>query len=706
MPLLATLKSKTSFSHVEKLSPQGNAYEEGTGSTPELWCRQSSGREMVQPRLDQPSVDGIASRGNADAGWRDRGIAGREALSKMTIRSLALPSKLSPAGRNSKDHYVQGNIRAFELDDNRMRALESSPSGDNKKKDQQVPSPTPGDDTSMDAHVLEEGLSYEEDKSTEIDGEGRCSQWESTESNKPVRFVGSTMSTHISTFPRYLADAVRKASFSRTLLGDPSLQVEKTSSESFTGSISHGSEDDMEFGWLVTLQTLARCNEVVGLEELGHLFGTVRGGAIVLCLAHDGLIDDDKENGGCVRAEVLLSSTTALVTSRQTARKTGGIPTGISDASISRVAKAETNLELGVFGEELCGDLAQIFEESSDTREASAVHHRTSWVRRALQKHSAVLSPQSVCALTALLSARVARLKRSCAISHGCSGDSFSFIVNIAVWQSAVSEALLTVRMASLEHVVIWANACDPAETESAVYACVSALEKSMSPPASDTEHAIRSIGITWASLNMVSGVGLSSLMLLGLTLPDYGDVLCASSEGRFRQSHDVSIATNSNNSPSVSDVSSSSISRLVRSALSVLSPRSLESISCRLATPSKTPALASLDAGDCETREPEILSDVSGHPAIGDLSRRDVVALRKDLMGLIAALDVRNTGALPISALATVLQSGRAGFALEAAQVHAVLYLAGAKNSKFTSASRRMPLFAVFFRYFPRNLF
>lgn len=659
---------------------------------------------MVQSRLDQPSVDGITSGGNADTGWRDRGIAGsegNEALSKMTIPSLESTSNLSPAGRNSKEHYERGakcNIRAFEPDDNGMRALESSPGCSDNEKDQQAPSPTSGDDISMDDHVLGEGLSCEAGESTQVDGEGRCSQWESPKSNEPARFWGSTVSAHISTFPSYHVNVVRKASLGRALLGDPSLQVEKTSSVSVTGSIGHGSDEDMEFGWLVTLRTLACCNEVVSLEELGHLFGTVRGGAIVLCLAHDGLIEDNKENGGCVRAEVLLSSTTAFVTSRQTARKTRGVLTGISDESISRVAKAETNLELGVIGEELCGDLAHIFEESSDTQEASAVHDRINWVRRALQKHSAVLSPQSVCALTALLSARVARLKRSCTISHGCSGDTFSFIVNIAVWQSAVSEALLTVRTASLEHVVIWANACDPAATESAVFAHVSALEKSMSPPASDTEHAIRSIGIVWASLNAVSGVGLSSLMLLGFTLPDYGDVLCASSEGRFRQSHGGSIATNSSDSPSISDVSSLSISRLVRSALNVLSPRSLEGISCRLATPSKKPALATLDtadigdAGDCEIREPEILSDVLGHPAIGDLPLRNVVALRKDLMGLIATLDVRNTGALPLSALATVLQSGRAGFALEAAQVHAVLYLAGAKDS------RRVPIFGVFF--------
>lgn len=659
---------------------------------------------MVQSRLDQPTVDGISSARHADTGWRDQGIAGREdneVVSKMTISSLESTIKLTPDGRNSNEHYEQGakcKIRAFELDDNGIRALKSSPGGSDIKKDPQGPSPTSDDGISMDAHVLKKGLSCEEGESTQIDGEDRCSQGESTQSNEPARVLGSTMSAHISTFPSYHVDVVRKASFGRTLLGDPSLQVEKPSSESCTGSIDHGSEDDMEFRWLVTLHTLACCNEVVSLEELGHLFGTVRGGAIVLCLAHDGLIEDNNENGGCVRAEILLLSTIALVTSRQTARKTMGILTSISDDSIARVAKAETNLELDVIGEELCGDLAHIFEESPDTQEASAVHHRINWVRRALQKHSAVLSPQSVCALTALLSARVARLKRSCTISHGCSGDTFSFIINIAVWQSAVSEALLTVRTASLEHVVIWANACDPAATESAVHAHVSALEKSMSPPVSDTEYATRSISIAWASLNAVSGVGLSSLMLLGSILPDYGDVLCASSEDRFRQSHDGSIVTNSGNFPSVRDVSFWSISRLVRSMLIVLSQKSLEGISYRLATPSKKPAPASLDtagmddAGDCEIREPEMLSNVSGHPAIGDLPLRNVVTLRKDLMGLIAALDVRNTGALPLSALATVLQSGRAGFALEAAQVHAVLYLAGVNDS------RRMPIFGVLF--------
>lgn len=260
--------------------------------------------------------------------------------------------------------------------------------------------------------------------------------------------------------------------------------------------------------------------KVIDLAELGKTIGVLRGGAAVLCLAHDCLVEDAGELERFVRSEILHSATMALVALRRGLRAQGkkrvssadacldrdiqsspisarggicppvGYPASTGSMIISTIAELETKAELDAYGEEVCDDLSMIFSRPVGGN-ASADESQTPRVRAALQKHEALLSPQSICALTALLSFRGGQFLISSSNSKSAGGfrDDSPSTGNPADWVPLLSDALLAVRMASLEHVAMWANACDPVTVESACNAHGSALAAARTAPGCNHTH-------------------------------------------------------------------------------------------------------------------------------------------------------------------------------------------------------------------------
>ncbi|CAB1117471.1 unnamed protein product [Ectocarpus sp. CCAP 1310/34] len=480
-------------------------------------------------------------------------------------------------------------------------------------------------------------------------------------------------------------------------------------------------------------------------------------------------------------SETVRSNATAMTTT----------PTVMS-TTVAAVAEMEVAVELEVYGDALSADLARVWlhpssppflgygrgtvsdnaagaSQSRSQAHGSCSQFQTWRIRREVEKHSAVLSPQSVCALTALLSAKgKAWADHSTTTNQnfnnddgvcggrddyrngdggGSRGEGSSPVGDPTAWKLALSRALLVVRTASLEHLTLWADACDPGKVESACAADVS--RAAMTPetrrgPASgmdsgDAEAAARVAGdgdekavdggggtdAAWAALHRASGLGLSPLMMLATTLfEDDGStgapqLLLGDRDGAARKtSANSSGDTHGGGHGSTEPGSVANLTTIMsRSVLRLVSRNSLENVYRRLSRHnasrgeealSSSPSAAATAGGEggaeastiqegltnpesnsenrrklegsCgfETENPEVLSDVPGHPAIGDLSKLDSETLRGGAEGIVAALDARGTGWLPPAVLAVALQSGEAGFRLEPGQADVVLRLSG----------------------------
>lgn len=342
---------------------------------------------------------------------------------------------------------------------------------------------------------------------------------------------------------------------------------------------------------------------------IGAAVGALPGGAAVLCLAHDCLVDNPGETEGFARVDVdtnmLLSAASALIALRRSIRaaaaRGGGCGAGTSPgkagaddrseplseqslsgamesphqppATMAAIAQMEVAVELGVYGDALCADLAAISTNPSDPcllpgggsskppAQRSRRCCRTWRIRRAVEKHSALLSPQTALALAALLSAKAEAWASD--ISHDADsvpnadrsghgrwpgeGEGSSPADDPAAWKVALSDALLAVRTASLEHLALWASACDPGRLDAACVADVLAeVEPSPSSPPLSSSVEVDAIatavaavaGVSdegeeedgggsggteaiWAALHKASGVGFSPLMLLAATLSE-----------------------------------------------------------------------------------------------------------------------------------------------------------------------------------------
>lgn len=589
--------------------------------------------------------------------------------------------------------------------------------------------------------------------------------------------------------------------------------------------------------------------KVAGLAVIGATVGALAGGAAVLCLAHDCLVEGPGETEGLVRTDILLSAASAFITLRRSIRaaaaaavarggagdcggggggdgnlntaapagdadsidrgdggpetptspgshqrlascgtdergdldvgvgwgsgpfldrSSSGTITSTHSSTVAAVAQMEVAVELDVYGDELCADLAEVSaaspssvvclspDDGSSTppspqpSEQARQCCRTRRVRRAVEKHSALLSPQSVCALTALLSAtgeKWARARHTSSYGnssghaigssdHGGGGEESTPAGDPTAWKAALSEALLAVRTASLEHLALWAAGCDLGQLGSACVADVLAevARSSLSPAGNaameaDARTAAAAVVVgdedvkqggacgacdgtesTWAALHKASGVGFSPLSLLAITLLDQDDDHCSGGVSPPLVVCDASTRWSVETGPNGSgdgvmdnrsasrEVSSlvASTQSVVRSALRLLSPTSLRNVaqclsSQRRRSSSEENASASArqagqstaSTGDsthlfADSRSPEILDDIPGHPAIGDLSCLDDDTLKRGAEGVMAALDARGIGALPPAVLAVALQSGEAGVRLESLQAQIVLRLAG----------------------------
>lgn len=521
--------------------------------------------------------------------------------------------------------------------------------------------------------------------------------------NELVVYVGSSMARHLSTFRRSYME-----NFDDNRRRCSSFAAQRSSVLSSTGRATDDESlvpenHDMEAEWLNVLEGVAGENEFTDLAELGGILGEIPGGVAVLCLTHDCIVDDDREMEGFVRTDILLPAAEALVTLRRRMRaagllavetetrgkltETGETTGGVTASVLSAVAKMEAAVEFDVMGEELSVDLATIFTCSGE----STRYHvsQTARVRRALQKHRALLSPQSVCALTALLSAN----GRSWTDNNSDNRGGYSCLStggDVTTWKKAVSDALLVVRTVALEHATMWVKACDPDKTESACRAHMA--ESTVSRCNGAKGHgcpqtlADDPTEAMWSAVHIVSGIGLSSLLLSAVTLldqdteasPSHVGLDSATTQGDMVFMDDGSGDARRNREPG--DL----VSTFIRSALRLLTGHSLENVAQCLSQ-CRTTAIASSRQDETDSshlvfdpHKPEILSHIPGHPAIGDLSGLNAETLRKGAAGIITALDARNTGMLPPAALLVALQGGQAGFRLEAAQARVVLRVAG----------------------------
>ncbi|CAM9282717.1 unnamed protein product [Ectocarpus sp. 12 AP-2014] len=699
--------------------------------------------------------------------------------------------------------------------------------------------------------------------------------------DKIVVFVGRAMALHMSTVREgrmdHFHDTNRRRHSSVSLRPQPGQPGQRPSCTVSSIDIDALDPDGVveqsrEAGWLKALEHLAEHNTVLDLGEVGATFGVLPGGAAVLCLAHDCLVQGPGETEGFVRMDVLLSATSAFIALRRSIRATAaatktpmtprcepnatpvagdggggntldshptarggggkaaavgsGEPLGMQPVPeiappspplvsgsetvtstatamtttptmmstvVAAVAETEVAAELEVYGDALSADLARVWlhpssppflgdgggamsdnaagaSEPRTQAHGSCSHFQTWRIRREVEKHSAVLSPQSVCALTALLSAKwKAWADHSTTINQelnnddgvcggrddcrngdggGPRGEDSSPVGDPTAWKLALSRALLVVRTASLEHLALWADACDPGKVESACAADVSRVV--MTPEtrgvlvpgmdSGDAEAPARAAGdgdekavdggggtdAVWAALHRASGLGLSPLMTLATTLfEDDGwtgapQLLLGDLDGAARKtSADSSGDAHGGGHGSTEPISVANLTTIMsRSVLRLLSRNSLDNVyRClsrhnasrgeeELSSLSSAAATAGGEGGaeasttqegltnpesNSENRRklegscgfkteenPEVLSDVPGHPAIGDLSKLDSETLRGGAEGMVAALDAKGTGWLPPAVLAVALQSGEAGFRLEPGQADVVLRLSG----------------------------
>eukprot|EP00752_Nemacystus_decipiens_P008396 g7506.t1 len=470
-----------------------------------------------------------------------------------------------------------------------------------------------------------------------------------------------------------------------------------------------GLEHNREAAWLRAVQYIAGDRTEVDLATIGSAVGALPGGAAVLCLAHDCLVGHDSSDsdssayaGGLVRTDVLLSATLAFIALRRSIRAaaaeggeggcradrrpdnaaaangtfdrgdetpaestTDGDTHGLKTAEIAAIAQVEVAVELGVYGDALCADLAAISTSPNLSRFPPDIGsptppsqqppecRRVRLIRWAVEKHSSLLSPQSVFALTALLSAKAqdwegrhiscddngTHVRRADVGGLGPrdegEGVDSSPPGDPTAWNVALSDSLVAVRTASLEHLALWASACDRGRLDSACVAEVLAEVASSSSVTSSVgadatvAAAVADIGHdrdcvsesnddgsgggggaaqTWAMMHKASGVGFSPLMLLAATLSDNNDdegyaangdlpspSLCPSQLSSVRRGADQSSVGDDNgdgdtdggigaagNRDCSGEVSAevAFTKSAVRSALRLLSPASLRNIS------------------------------------------------------------------------------------------------------------------------------
>lgn len=515
--------------------------------------------------------------------------------------------------------------------------------------------------------------------------------------NELVVFVGIGTASHLATLqlpsPTEFVD-LRRSSY---------VTLQTPGGEEPT-KVSHNSacQNDEEAGWLRALDNSVGANETVELSALGATVGRVPGGVAVLCLACDSIITEETELNGLVRAEVLTSATEALVKARRRMRvamaSTPEVGSTVGDnvnrglegaagdaalpglgAAVAAVATMEATVEMEIVGDELCADLSTIFERQSDVK----YRYQSIRVNRALQKHAELLSPASISALTALLSARGQLTLPENDRSGLGAGVSDGFVTSpggdAGAWRSVVMDALVAVRTASLEHAVMWAASCDLDAVESACKYDVGSVEVGaggvveQQKEGGDDSHAVDKA--IWTRLQRVSGLGLSALVLLAATLPDEVDM-----------SRNTTLHTSSDNSQKRDRAGCGDVADLrltVLSLMKLLSPSSLANVARCLSHGSSGDETNGVDNVSGKSALPipqhtEVLSFVPGHTALGDLSGLDANILAQGAHGVLAALDADSTGALPTPEVLLALQSGKAGFRLERAQASAILRLAG----------------------------
>ncbi|CAM9386474.1 unnamed protein product, partial [Sphacelaria rigidula] len=469
--------------------------------------------------------------------------------------------------------------------------------------------------------------------------------------NELVIFVGSGTASHLatlqSTSTTEFVDLRRSSCVSLQVPDSES----KTTDEEHT--VDSCRDEDRETGWLKALENCVGANETIDLAVLGATMGTIPGGVSVLCLAHDSMMEDDGESRGLlVRAEVLTSAAEALVKARRRMRAAmvsttvlatqsddavvpgiGGAAidgaslgsstteAGVDLVHISAVAAVEVSVEMDVLGGELCADLSNIFGSLGGT---GSRHFMSMNVYQALRKHEALLSPATISALTALLSAH----GQSAVWGNEDVGSGAPINTDWAelsvgdskAWDSVVEDALMTVRTASLEHAVMWAASCDLDRVESA---CKS--RAGLSVAAGSSCGVVEQRGhdtleeVAWEELHRVSGLGLSPLLLTAATLSDNAKMTWTNS------------CNDDNESKSIGDDACDEVDRshsTVRSLMRLLSVPSLKTIarylSLECTTETTGPGNASGEGVNPKRRQEKIQLCVPGSPAIEDLSVSD----------------------------------------------------------------------------------
>lgn len=513
--------------------------------------------------------------------------------------------------------------------------------------------------------------------------------------------------------------------------------------------------------------------KVIDLADLGKIVGELPGGAAVLCLAHDCLVGEeegDAELEVFVRPEILHSATAALVALRRGVRaQIGGFVTaadespdggvqatrlsgvgrgvkttcpsagggvqatcssgvaggvGVGTMLLPTIAEMETKAELAVFEDGVCAALSRIFSRSvggDDDDAAAGGASQTPRVRAALQKHEALLSPQSTCALTALLSARgrqsLAHDNHLYNSPGGSSRNASLSAGNPADWKPVLADALLAVRTISLEHVVMWARACDPAMVEAACNPRKSAVAAEVAPAVGVVEGADSYTESTWAALHEASGLGLSPLMLLTATLCPCDTSRSVGPEDGADRDGQGSVTGGSHDGNASLGDGACPTPNAVRSVLRLLSSNSLDNLFGHISRwQTEVIAKENVEAESDSYYRPVgpkagapkiLLPNFPGHPAMGeDLSSIDSETLKDEALGVIAALDARGTGALPPGALIAALQCGRAGVRLDSVQAHLVLQLSGGFLSRASFPSDATTFFFCFRWMLPSPLF